>query len=105
MDKISLFKQIREVVKQIPKGNVLTYGDVAKIVGITDARKVGWAVYGNQDKNIPCHRVVAKDGSLAEKFSLGGWKEQKLRLLEDGTSFISEKIVDLKKCRWAYVKS
>lgn len=103
MDKISLFQKIRDIVKQIPEGKVLTYGDVAKIIGITDARKVGWAVYGNRDKNIPCHRVVAKDGSVAEKFSLGGWKEQKLRLLEDGVCFISEKVVNLEKCRWVYL--
>jgi methylated-DNA-protein-cysteine methyltransferase-like protein len=90
-----VFQKIRQVITQIPKGKVSTYGEVARAVGITDARKVGWAVYGNQDKNIPCHRVVNKNGYLAEKFSLGGWQEQRFRLEQDGIEFKEEKRVDL----------
>lgn len=70
------------------------------MAGITDARKVGWAVYENQNPNVPCHRVVNKVGYLAEKFSLGGWQEQKSRLEPEGVIFKSEKQVDLEKCRW-----
>lgn len=46
---------------------------------------------GNQDPLVPCHRVIRKGGYLAEKFSLGGWKEQKRRLLEDGIEFFEKK--------------
>jgi methylated-DNA-protein-cysteine methyltransferase-like protein len=61
---------------------------------------VGWAVYGNQDKDVPCHRIVNKEGYLAKKFSLGGWREQKARLEPDGVVFSEEDRVDLEKCLW-----
>lgn len=89
-EKENLFTIIKAEVKKIPKGKVATYGQIAKKVGITDSRKVGWAIWGNQDKTIPCHRVVKKDGSLAEKFSLGGASEHKRRLEEDGILFNGE---------------
>ena len=98
--KSKMFERIRSMVSQIPRGTVSTYGDIAQMVGIKDARKVGWAVYGNQDPYVPCHRVVNKEGFLAEKFSLGGWREQKSRLDPEGVIFLGEKQVDLKKCRW-----
>jgi len=95
-----LFVKIRNVVKQIPLGKVTTYGQIAKMVGITDSRKVGWALWGNQDPQIPCHRVIKKDGFLAKDYSLGGWEEQKRRLQKEGISFIKENQVDLEKHQW-----
>lgn len=95
--KENLFAKIRRVVSKIPRGKVLTYGQVAQMVGIKDARKVGWAVYGNQDEKVPCHRVVFADGYLATNYSLGGWQEQKKRLEMEGVKFIGEAKVDLEK--------
>ncbi|MCL5004267.1 MAG: methylated-DNA--[protein]-cysteine S-methyltransferase [Patescibacteria group bacterium] len=95
-----MFERIRNVVKRIPKGKVATYGQIASLVGIRDARKVGWAVFGNQDVNIPCHRVVFANGSLAKNYSLGGYLEQKRRLWKDGVKFSSEYRVDLERYLW-----
>jgi methylated-DNA-protein-cysteine methyltransferase-like protein len=95
-----LFEQIREVVKQIPRGKVATYGQIAKAIGLRDARKVGWAMWGNQDPEIPCHRVVKAGGYLAEKYSLGGWKEQARRLKEDGVRVSDKNRVDMDKHGW-----
>ncbi len=97
---MKLFDQIRNIVKTIPKGKVLTYGDVAKMVGISDSRKVGWALHGNQDPSIPCHRVIKKDGYLAQNYSLGGWAGQKDRLVAEGVTFTAEYQVDMSKHRW-----
>jgi len=97
---MSLFEDIRNVVKKIPKGKVSTYGDVAAMVGTTDARKAGWALHGNQDKTIPCHRVVKKDGTLAKNFSLGGWDEQQKLLEADGVVFTTDHQVDMETYRW-----
>ncbi len=93
----SLFIQIRKQVAKIPLGMVTTYGEIARSINLRDSRKVGWAIYGNLDTNIPCHRVVNRDGLVAEKFSLGGWKEHKLRLINEGIEFINEKQVNLDK--------
>lgn len=100
MKKNSLFEKIRKSVSRIPRGKVLTYGDVAKLVSIGDARKVGWALHGNQDPNIPCHRVIKAKGYLAKEYSLGGREEQKRRLQSERVSFITDDQVDIRKHLW-----
>jgi len=77
----------------------MTYGQVAEKLGNPRlARVVGWALHVNPDsQRIPCHRVVNKDGRLAPNFGLGGWEEQKRRLLEEGIGFVKEHKVDLGK--------
>lgn len=65
------------------------------------ARYVGFALHANKNPEIPCHRVVNKDGRVATNYAFGGgWKEQKLRLLAEGVAFIDEKQVDLDKHVW-----
>jgi len=100
MNKARTFQRIREMVVQIPRGKVATYGEIAGLVGIRDARVVGWALRGNQDPRVPCHRVIKADGSLAPNFSLGTWREQKRRLKTDGIAFVSQMKVDLKRHLW-----
>jgi len=98
-----IFLKIRKAVSKIPRGKVATYGQIALMVGITDARKVGWAIYGNNDPKIPCHRVVFADGSLAINYSLGGYKEQKSRLMAEEIKFEEEMKVDLSKYLWTFL--
>jgi len=100
MKKKSIFEKIRKIVSRIPKGKVATYGDIATMVGIKDARIVGWAMRGNQNPKVSCQRVVQKGGYLAINYSLGGWQEQRHRLELDGVSFIGERRLNLKKYRW-----
>jgi methylated-DNA-protein-cysteine methyltransferase-like protein len=95
-----VFRRIRRTVAYIPWGRVTTYGMMAKMVGIKDTRIVGWAIRGNQDPKVPCHRVVNKQGFLATNYSLGGWWEQGRRLREEGISFIRPNQVDLGKHLW-----
>lgn len=97
MKNKGIFDAIRKIVMTIPEGNVCTYGQVAESVGINNPRIVGWALRGNQNPLIPCHRVVQKSGTLAKNFSLGGWQEQKRRLEKDGVTFISKNQVDMTK--------
>lgn len=73
-------EKVIEVVKAIPKGSVLTYKEVAKHAGNASAsRAVGGIMAKNQDKNVPCHRVVRSDGSIGWYNSLQG--RSKLRIL------------------------
>ena len=73
----NFFERVYEAVKQIPKGKVSTYGDIARAVGAPRAsRHVGWALHVNPEQGvIPCHRIVFKDGSLASGFAFGGPEE------------------------------
>ena len=95
------FESVYAVVKRIPEGKVLTYGDVARAVGAPRcARQVGWALHSNpQPGVIPFHRVVFGDGRLADGFAFGGKEVQKALLEAEGVQF-DNFIVDLKKYRW-----
>lgn len=93
----SSFLKIYEVVKTIPSGKVVTYGQIARKLD-SDPRMVGWALHANKDETVPCHRVVNKEGRLAPTFAFAGWKEQRRRLLAEGVSFVDEMHVDLSKC-------
>lgn len=95
--KVSFFEKVYAIVSKIPKGNVITYGQIAEILGTRDARKVGWALHANNDPEIPCHRIVNKNGRLAPNFAFDGPKEQKRRLVEEGVKFKDEMHVDFKR--------
>ncbi len=62
----------------------MTYGEIARKAG-TIPRVVGFALHKNPDsKNIPCHRVVFKDGSLSPGYIFGGIGKQKELLEKEG---------------------
>ena len=98
---MGFFESVYAVVKQIPKGKVLTYGDVARAAGAPRcARQVGWALHSNPEPGvIPCHRVVFADGRLTDGFAFGGKEVQKALLEAEGVQFEND-IIDLKKYRW-----
>lgn len=99
--ELNTFERIYEVVKQIPKGTVATYGQVASLAGNKNwARIVGYALHVNPDpEKIPCYRVVTKDGNVSKAFAFGGSNEQVRLLEEDGIELIDGK-VDMKKFQW-----
>ena len=93
---MNFFEQVYEVVKTIPKGKVMTYGQIARAIGSKDARKVGWALHANPDgSRVPCHRVVNKDGRLAPGYAFGGPDEQKIRLIAEGVEFVDKNHVKM----------
>jgi O-6-methylguanine DNA methyltransferase len=91
-------KRIYEAVKQIPRGTVATYGQVAAMAGDRKmARAVGNALHKNPDPDsIPCYRVVNSKGELAGEFAFGGAGAQARLLEADGIEVVNGK-VDLKK--------
>lgn len=91
----NLFERVYEVVKKIPAGKVMTYGQVATILATKDARKVGFALHANKSLEIPCHRVVNKEGKLANNFAFNGAEEQQRRLEVEGIKFTKDLYVDL----------
>jgi O-6-methylguanine DNA methyltransferase len=61
----SFKERVLEVVRNIPKGETLSYKEVAMRAGsINGARAVGMIMSRNQDLNIPCHRVIRSDGKM-----------------------------------------
>ena len=99
---MNFYEKVYDIVKQIPKGKVLTYGKIAILAGNPKAsRAVGYALHRNPDpRTIPCHRVVNKQGKLADSFAFGGCNEHKQRLINEGVIFTDENLVDLDKHLW-----
>lgn len=77
-------EKVYEVVKKIPKGKVLTYGEVAAKAGNPKAvRAVGSALRKNFNSEIPCHRVICADGSVGQ-YNRGGSEAKRRILREEG---------------------
>lgn len=95
--------RVYEVVAKIPAGKVLTYGDVARLAGSPKAsRAVGMAMKLNPDMTkVPCHRVVASDGSMHGYSGENGVSGKKVKLIQEGVTFLGEK-VNLKLSRLHY---
>lgn len=64
--RIASFKErVLAVVRDIPEGQTLSYGEVALRAGsIGGARAVGMIMSNNSDKTVPCHRVIRADGKI-----------------------------------------
>ena len=91
------FDRIYKIVQEIPKGKVMTYGQVARLANVATPRVVGFAMHSNPDSNItPCHRVVFADGSLTPGYAFGGEDVQREKLEKEGVRFLKNGKVDLK---------
>lgn len=87
--KNSFYQEVYEAVKKIPRGRVASYGTVALLAGSPRAaRAVGTALHANTDpENVPCYRVVTKDGRVSKAFVFGGANVQYELLRRDGVEF------------------
>lgn len=99
--KTNFQKTVYAVVSGIPKGKVVTYGQVAELAGRPGAaRAVGTCMRNNKDtKSVPCHRVVGSNGALAGYAYGDGLATKKKMLKKEGVAFKGEK-VDLKASQW-----
>ncbi len=80
-------EKVLSIVSAIPTGSVLTYSQVAtKATRPGASRAVGSIMAKNQDKNIPCHRVVRSDGSIGMYNGLRG-KSKEAILKKEGVQF------------------
>lgn len=87
-------QKVWALTARIPRGRVVTYGDIAKAMGTKAYRAVGNALNRNPyHPAVPCHRVVGSDGSLT---GFAGGLEKKRKLLsKEGVRFIASNKVDL----------
>ena len=93
----NFFERVYDAVKQIPKGKVATYGQIALAAGSPRAaRQVGYALHVNpQPGIIPCHRVVNRFGALAPAFAFGGQEVQAELLRNEGVAVREDFSVDM----------
>ncbi len=94
------FKQrVEALVAQIPRGRVMTYGQIAGLCGNARAARIvgGIAHYG--DPNLPWQRVVNKTGGLASGYP-GGREGHKQILEAEGVIISSNYVLDIGKYVW-----
>jgi methylated-DNA-protein-cysteine methyltransferase-like protein len=89
------FEAVYRFVRAIPRGRVMTYGQVAAALGKTrGARAVGWALRAlrsGEQPAVPWHRVVGALGRIALRDG-GGMHEQRRRLAAEGVRFVAERV-------------
>lgn len=82
---VTFSAKVLAVVRKIPRGRVLTYGEVARRAGAPrGAQAVGQVLKRNHDPAVPCHRVVRSDGCLGGYNRGPRTKERRLR--EEGVA-------------------
>ena len=96
-----LSEKVYNYLTTIPKGKVVTYGQIAEFLGNKGlSRVVGTILHKNPDGDkYPCYKVLNSKGELADAFVFGGKDIQRQMLEKDGIVVIDNK-VDLKKYQW-----
>ena len=83
---LSFSEKVKAVVAKIPKGEVMTYQEVARAAGNPKAmRAVANTMAKNYDPNVPCHRVIRTDGGLGG-YNRGGESRKRAILLSEGVN-------------------
>ncbi len=102
-DSPSFFEDVFEVVRQIPKGRVTTYGSIAQFLGTRlSARMVGWAMNASHISNppVPAQRVVNRNGMLSGKHHFPTPTKMEELLKKEGILVKDDVIIDFKKIFW-----
>jgi methylated-DNA-protein-cysteine methyltransferase related protein len=98
--QINLFQQrVLEIVRAIPRGRVLTYGQVAALADTPRAaRQVGRILYAS-GRTVPWQRVINHYGGIST-YKVGSGELQRALLEKEGLAFRLDGTVDLKKYQW-----
>lgn len=96
--------KVLQYLTTIPKGKVVTYGQIAEAIGHPGAaRAVGNALHNNPDGDkYPCYKVVNSKGELSGRFVFGGITAQQERLEADSIEVCNNR-VDLSQYQFQQV--
>ncbi len=101
MESQQRMQRIRETIREIPRGCVASYGQIAAIAGIVrGARQVGYTLrHLPKGHKLPWHRVVQASGRIAFEKDSPPFQEQRKRLRMEGVHVTAGRI-DMNRCRW-----
>lgn len=96
-------RKVYEIVATIPEGKVMTYGQIAEMLGdVALSREVGHAMsHATPALELPCHRVVSRTGTLSPEYAFGGAARQRRMLEEEGITFSSDGCIDMVRHQWS----
>ena len=93
-------KRVFEIVRRIPAGRVMTYGQLAEILGAGyDARTVGYCMHAATE-DVPWHRVINAQGACSTGRVILPANKQQSMLEEEGVEFDAKEKCDLARYRW-----
>jgi methylated-DNA-protein-cysteine methyltransferase-like protein len=98
----NFFEDVWDVVRQIPKGRVTTYGAIANYLGTRmSARMVGWAMNAAHTiPDVPAQRVVNRNGMLSGKAHFGSPDLMEELLEKDGVEVKEDVVQEFKSLFW-----
>lgn len=102
LENAPLYERIYAVTRQIPPGQVATYGQIAAIVGRgCTARQVGYAMAAlkSGDRTVPWQRVINSQGRISLRPGQGGARQQQL-LEAEGVEFDAQGCTDFNRFGW-----
>ena len=95
-----LYERIYQTVRQIPPGQVASYGRIARMVK-TGARQVGYAMAALEgDRDVPWHRVINSRGEISPRKDGNSDERQRQLLLSEGVIFDARGRVDFDRYGW-----
>lgn len=97
------YEAIYEIVRQVPRGRVTTYGHIAAAIGLkSGARMVGYAMNNSHNASppVPAHRVVNRNGLLTGKAHFGPDDEMAKLLQAEGIKVVDDAVQDFEKLLW-----
>jgi methylated-DNA-protein-cysteine methyltransferase-like protein len=98
----NFFDNVYNVVRQIPKGRVTSYGAIAAYLGSKQSsRVVGYAMLacGKANPPVPAHRVLNRQGLLTGKFHFGGDTMEQM-LQSEGIEVVDNQVQNFKELFW-----
>ncbi|MDH3216177.1 MAG: MGMT family protein [Candidatus Krumholzibacteria bacterium] len=96
------YDRIYAIVKQIPRGRVATYGQIASLAGLSGhARQVGYALHAlHEGHDVPWHRVINAAGRISRRSGSDYDELQRILLEAEGVSFDGQDRIALDRFGW-----
>lgn len=101
--KMTLFsKTVIRLIKEIPRGNVATYGQIAVLAGNPrGSRGVSWILHSStKSHHLPWYRVINSKGKISFPWGTKAHSHQKDLLQKEGVMVSESGTIDLKKYSW-----
>jgi len=100
--KDSLYRRIYSAVARVPRGRVVTYGQIASGVTGATPRVVGYAMAALPERSgVPWHRVVNHRGGISPRGAGDSDRVQRALLEKEGIRFRDNGCLDLERYRWS----
>jgi len=101
IDDKSYREKVYKIVREIPSGRVMTYGQIADILGAGyTARTIGYVMHAAETENVPWQRVINSQGSCSTSKLFLPYNVQQKMLEDEGVAFSDKGKCDLEKYRW-----